>query len=101
MRLIAWGFAATLVMSCASSDEPTTTTCTTVRDHLVKLRSDEFSSAKDAAGHPIDLSGHRDAMTRALGDKFVDECVAHTTAKQIRCSLDATTYAAARGCMPH
>lgn len=98
---MAWGLAAALMLSCASSDEPTTTTCTVVRDHMVKLRLDEFSSAKDASGRPIDLSGHSEAMKQALGDKFVDVCVAHMTAKQIRCSLDAPNYAAARGCMPH
>jgi hypothetical protein len=89
------------LLACTFSDEASTESCAHMRDHVVDLRVDAYTSAKDGAGRPINLTPHRKALKHALGEKFVSECVATMSSTQIRCALESGTSAAAQNCLLH
>jgi hypothetical protein len=84
---------ALVFVACAS---PTATEdgrrpCEALRDHLVELRL-------SAAGSAIDLERHRIALTRALGNSFVDSCQKLDRGAR-DCGLRADDFASATACM--
>jgi hypothetical protein len=65
--------------------------CEVLRDHIVELRL-------RTAGSSIDIEQHRIAMTRALGDSFVDSCQKLDRGAR-DCGLRADDFASASACM--
>jgi hypothetical protein len=87
-----------LLLGCSSSDEVTRSSCTKLRDHIVDLRVDAYDHMKDPVGRPVDIKPYRATLKQALGDKFIDTCVAQMSPSQLRCGLDAKTSSAAVSC---
>lgn len=88
------------ICSCANQNEEDDkrSECTRMRDHLVDLRLGEYSNIKDGSGTPIDVSGHRAAMTSALGNSFIAECVDKMTITELHCAKTASTVSALSEC---
>jgi hypothetical protein len=94
LRLFAGIFVGCLGLGCTSSgsdDAIGRRTCVALRDHLVELRLE--------GAQPGDLAAHREAMQRALGDGFVDDCL-RTKAAEVRCALGAKDLGAVADCGP-
>jgi hypothetical protein len=87
-----------LLFGCSSSDEVTRSSCMKLRDHIVDLRVDAYDHMKDPVGRPVDIKPYRATLKQALGDKFIDTCVASMSPSQLRCGLDAKTSSAAVSC---
>jgi hypothetical protein len=85
---VAW----TALAGCTSSEDGAAASrkrCVTLRDHLVELR---------LQGAGVDeVAAHRAAMQQALGDRFVEQCMA-LPPKQIACALAAKDTASATSC---
>ena len=75
--------------------EVTQEECTAMRDHLVDLR---IGDTRDLS--PALLAQHRQAMTAALGDAFIADCVASATDDQLSCVRAARDTAAVTECTP-
>jgi len=73
--------------------------CTRMRDHIIDLRLADFSNIKDSDGKTIDVSGHRSALTNALGDSFINECAEKMTASELKCQLEARSDSSASDCL--
>ena len=65
---------------CASEDpkDVSVRECRRLREHLVDLR---------LADTHVDVAAHREALTRALGDEFVNRCAQDFTPTQVHCAL--------------
>ena len=87
-----------LGLGCASHDEVDRAKCERFRDHMIDLRLEQNSGAKDSLGQPIDLAPHRAALKQALGDGFLASCEKTLTPKQLECALAAKDSAAASSC---
>lgn len=85
-----WIVIAALVAGCGDSGSeeeaaaPRAEQCEHVRSHIVDLR---LASAHGLS--PSEIAQHRDALTRAMGAQFIDECVRSTTDQQASCVLAA------------
>lgn len=63
--------------------------CTELREHLAEVR---------VAAVTVDREKHRRAISRALGDGFVETCLGYGEAS-IECGLAAADHATAAGCL--
>jgi hypothetical protein len=93
IALVLIGFINVLA-ACAdseTSEEASRKRCIALREHLIDLR---LSSAAAS----VDVKAHRDAMQRALGDKFVDECQQHASVTELKCQLSANDLETATAC---
>ena len=97
---VAWAIAWLFCVGCSSSssDDVTPALCTKARDHLADLRVNAYDHVTDPAGKPVDTSSYRATLKKALGQKFIDTCVASMSPKQVRCTLDSKTLSEALGC---
>jgi len=75
--------------------------CTQMRDHVIDVRLNDFSTVTDEHGQPINLEGHRTALTNALGDAFIDECINKMTITQLECARAATSVSSVTDCSNH
>jgi hypothetical protein len=83
---------AMILAGCAGEQESPACRCEKMRDHIVDLQ------LADTSG--IARTKHRDAMRRALGPEFIENCQRSYSAAQVRCVLNATSKASARACKP-
>jgi hypothetical protein len=81
--------------ACTSEESPASeASCAEMRDHLIELR---LRDAQGAVPH-VDVAAHRAALSKALGDGFVESCHSTLTIAQARCALDARNSTAAAAC---
>ena len=82
-----------LSAGCAAEDAPSAddarAACAQMRDHLIDL---------DVENVAVDREAPRAALERALGDGFVDECVAHRSAAAVTCAAHAGSLEVAAHC---
>lgn len=90
-----------VITGCSKSVDVDRDSCARLRDHVIDLRFASIGNARDPAGRPIDLSGHRAALKTALGERFIDSCVASMSADQLACALDAHDLATEESCTSH
>jgi hypothetical protein len=82
-------------VACADAPDPEETArkrCIALRDHLIDLR---LTTAEQS----VDVDAHRKAFENALGERFLDDCLA-LPAQQIDCSLRAADSDAVSSCVP-
>jgi hypothetical protein len=84
------GLVVVMLLGCSSDSDPHLgrADCEHLRDHLIEVRLE--ASAE---------SGHRDAMRRALGEDFVQRCVADVSREQLACAMNATDRDKLRTCI--
>jgi hypothetical protein len=79
--------------ACGNRDERTTEDlrdrCAQLRDHLIDL---------DVEHVTVDRDAHREALARALGDHFVDDCAERRSAAAVTCGLTAGSLEVAARC---
>ncbi len=114
-------FVGAMFVGCRSGDEVTREHCEHLRDHVVDVRLSslvnlaaltrdgvslipQHASPDDRAiltsppPPQIDVTAHRAALNRALGDTFVNSCQAKLKRAQLRCALGASDNAAITAC---
>lgn len=83
--------------ACSSSEpsRPTLERCRELRSHVIELR---IQSSSEAHVSPAVTALHRQALTRALGDKFISSCQAELSPREVACAMSASTQSDIRKC---
>lgn len=92
MRRVALGVIS-FIVACSSSDDVDVDRrrCEKLRDHMVELRLHDVKSG-------IDVRAHKEAMKRALGERFVTGCMKELSPSELQCHLRARDLATATAC---
>lgn len=77
----------------AAEDGAAAKRCNDLREHMIDLRL-----APSANADGVDLAPHRLALRNALGQRFLDHCVAAMTPEQVECALGAKDSATVGAC---
>ena len=86
-----------VLAACSHERRVTRQRCEQLRDHLVDLRLQQVGPNRP--GHPpIDLTAHRRALQRALGEGFLTRCQQQIALAKLDCEFDAKDATTANAC---